>query len=129
MSLYEELVARTDKAKKQQDVEASLELDKLKEKLTELMFESADKSKEKITYDLSSNGYPKLFAKYTVNATHGAYLATLIFDDLKGIFGSEFRYSIKYKQGTCYVVEMFWGSMKDNSAKEFNDFKRDRDGY
>ena len=129
MSFYEELVARTNNAKKQQEVEAALELDKLKEKLTELMFESADKSKEKIIYDLSSNGYPKLFAKYTANDAHGSYIATLIFDDLKNIFGSEFRYSINYKQGTCYVVEMFWGSLKDNSAKEFNDFKRDRDGF
>jgi hypothetical protein len=128
MGFYEELVARTNKAKKPQYVEAALELDKLKEKLTELMFESADKSKEKIIYDLSSSSYPKLFEKYTATDAHGAYLATLIFADLKGIFGSEFRYSINYKQGTCYVVEIFWGSLKDNSAKEFNNFKRDWEG-
>lgn len=64
MSLYDDLVRVTNKAKEDVVIKSSEELIHLTSELTGVMYENAAKLKTSIIYNVSSLKYPALFTSY-----------------------------------------------------------------
>lgn len=128
MSLYDDLVRVTNKAKEDVVIKSSEELINLTSELTGVMYENAAKLKTSIIYNVSSLKYPALFTSYQNLLRGEGSITTLLAKDLQGILGEELNYKVTKNKQTEYIVEINWENHERNKdKKEINEIKELKD--
>lgn len=112
MSLYDDLVKVTNKAKEDVLIKADVELEMLTKELTKVMFSNAAKLKTSAIYNITSLSYPALFSKYNEILIDEASITSLLLNDLQGILGKELEYGISEKKHSEYVIKVSWSTHK-----------------
>ena len=123
MSLYDDLVRVTNKAKEDVLIKSSEELILLTSELTGVMFENAAKLKTRIVYNVSTLKYPALFTSYQNILKGEGSITTLLAKDLQGVLGEELNYKVTENKHSEYIVEINWENHKNNNdQKELKDW-------
>ena len=118
MSLYEDLVRVTNKAKEDVLIKSSEELANLTSELTRVMFENAAKLKTRIVYNVSTLKYPALFTSYHNILRGEGSITTLLAKDLQSVLGEELNYKVTENKHSEYIIEINWENHEINKDKE-----------